>query len=120
MRKIFSFVAAHYVQVQSHELPRVEVRAACVEGEDIHSAFDKIKNFDTCAGAVEVFGSEVKHLCITHHEQLVREESHSQWERWAQLAREGELGEWQCVYTGPKTLETLRDESFARFMASFN
>ncbi|KGG86187.1 hypothetical protein P245_20940 [Comamonas thiooxydans] len=112
-RKIFTIVAAHPVDVSSHELPRVRVDTFLVEGESLQAAFSEIAGYTGIVGATEVFGIECSCVMLTPSSKLQREEQLSQWEHWSGMARRGETdAKWCLLAEGEETFRQRCDRQF--------
>lgn len=113
-RSLFTFVAAHPVDVQASELPRVRVDSFLVEGDNLGAAFAQIEEFEGIVDATEVFGVEASQVLLTPSARLTREEQLSQWEHWSGMARRREAGaEWTLLAEGPETFRQRLDRQFA-------
>ncbi|WP_087865111.1 hypothetical protein [Comamonas thiooxydans] len=113
-RRIFTIVAAHPVDVQSHELPRVRVDTYLVEGDELKAAFGKIADYEGVVDATEVLGRELDHLVLTPITRLQKEETLEQWTHWRHLIDQGELEDsWTPLARGPESFQQRRERKFA-------
>ena len=122
-RKLFTFVVAHPVDVQAHDLPRVRESYYFLEGDNLEHAFATIADFEHVADATEVFGVECSRLMITPLTLLQSEKPLSDWQHWSDLQRRGELeSKWMLMAEGPESFgqrqERLFVERFPQFSAT--
>lgn len=112
-RNMFTFIAAHPVSVQGHELPRVRVDSFMVEGDTLEEAFAEIAQYEGIVDATEVFGIECQRVMLTPSTKMQREEQLAQWEHWSRMVRSGETeAEWRLLAEGPETFRQRIDREF--------
>lgn len=110
IRKIFTFVTAHPVNVEPHELPRVREGCYMLEGESLESAFAVIAEFEHVASATEVFGIECVNLLITPQSRLQYEKPLADWEHWSVMQRRGELdAKWTLMAEGEESFSQRQE-----------
>ena len=113
-RKLFTFVVAHPVNVQAHELPRVLESYYFLEGENLANAFARIADFEHVADATEVFGVESASVMITPLTRLQSEKPLTEWMHWSDLQRRGELDvQWTLLAEGPESFSERLERLFA-------
>ena len=110
---IFTIVAAHPVDVQSHELPRVRVDSYIVSADSLPAAYREIAEYESIVGATEVFGIRSDSLLITPTCTHRREEKLEQWQHWSRMVRIGRVGAWQLLANGAETFQHRQDRLFA-------
>ena len=111
---IFTIVAAHPVDVQLNELPRVRVDSFIVEADSLFAAHELIADWEGIADATEVFGIENKGpLILTPANTHRREEELAQWEHWSRMVAARELAPWQLLARGPESFRERIARQFA-------
>ena len=120
-RKIFTFVAAHAVDVESHESAKVHVCSIITEGESLESAFAEIKDHTYAVDATQIFGIEVDKLYVSPNTSLDRIEDLATWQRWAHMNTTGEWeNPWTLLHSGPESFADRQDRLLAERMQSLH
>lgn len=101
--KIFHFIAVTSVEVQPHELPRVQYADYILQADSAESAWDEIKDHKHAAEAADVWVHEfTTPLRITPLSTFNHQEPLSQYRHWSRVQESYRLL--------PRTTETIYEQ----------
>lgn len=118
MSMIVTIVAVFPMEVEPHELPRVECRTFIVQTESIQEGYDSISGFASAIDATEVWAVETRELCVTPDHRLTRQELLSEWQSWVHWQLTDGSG-WIRVHQGPENFQQRIDRLFAERRPEF-
>lgn len=110
---IICLVAVFPVDVQYHELPRVECREFIVEAKSVAAAYEEMSGWAQMVDATEVWGVKLRELCITPDRKHIRQEDLGTWEHWTRWQLSDDSTGWKRVALGPETFRQRLDRQFA-------
>jgi hypothetical protein len=102
---LFHLFTVKPVEVQGHELPRVQYGDYYLFAADLQAAWDKIKEWEGVADAAEVWGIEAgEHFQITPTSRIHQQEQTNQHRHWAHVQ-----DRYRLIHSGPESLEQWAD-----------
>ncbi len=102
---LFHLFTVKPVEVQDHELPRVQYGDYYLFAADLQAAWDTIKEWVGVADAAEVWGIAAgDHFQITPQTRLHQQEQANQHRHWAQVQ-----DRYRLIHSGPESLEQWSD-----------
>ncbi len=102
---LFHLFTVKPVEVQDHELPRVQYGDYYLFAADLQAAWDTIKEWVGVADAAEVWGIAAgDHFQITPQSRLHQQEQANQHRHWAQVQ-----DRYRLIHSGPESLEQWSD-----------